>query len=371
MKVKEKKVELIELFYDLIYVYAISKLTMLIEEPENGVIPFAGFFRYLVVCFVILQAWLYLTNYVNRYGRWKWYEYGLTAVNMTAAVYMANTINTDWGEMATTFNLAMLVMLLCVALLYFVQIRLNEQDTGAARNMLTILTVDLVLYLTAFLASMIRPGQIVLWIDVVAVLVGAFLPFFVRGKFDISIISFPHLVERFELITIITFGEGIVGMTGFFDVKHFTLRPILVFAVILALFGCYVTQIHYLCDHHRVDRSLRLMFSHYFIVIAVNLVTVAFRFLENPEASRLFTAGLMIAALLLFFAAIFSDSVYYHEKYRFGIRDAAASCGFLLIGAAIMLLVRSTIYGFLIGALIAACGNFVMLLMKYKGVWAK
>ena len=59
MKVKEKKVELIELFYDLIYVYAISKLTMLIEEPENGVIPFAGFFRYLVVCFVILQAWLF------------------------------------------------------------------------------------------------------------------------------------------------------------------------------------------------------------------------------------------------------------------------------------------------------------------------
>lgn len=366
MKVKEKKVELIELFYDLIYVYALSKLTMLIEEPENGVIPFAGFFRYLVVCFVILQAWLYLTNYVNRYGRWKWYEYGLTAVNMTAAVYMANTIDTDWGEMATTFNLAMLVMLLCVAVMYFIQIRLNEQDTGAARNMLTILPVDLFLYLVAFLASVIHPGQIVLWIDVAAVLVGAFLPFFIRGRFDISIISFPHLVERFELITIITFGEGIVGMTGFFDVKHVTLRPILVFAVILCLFGCYVTQIHYLCNHHRVDRSLRLMFSHYFIVIAVNLITVAFKFLENPEASHLFTAGLMIAALILFFAAIFSDSIYYHEKYRFGIKDAAESCGFLVIGAAVMLLVRSTIYGFLIGALITACGNFVMLLMKYK-----
>lgn len=367
MKVKEKKGELIELFYDLIYVYALSKLTMLIEEPENGVIPFAGFFRYLVVCFVILQAWLYLTNYVNRYGRWKWYEYGLTAVNMTAAVYMANTIDTDWGEMATTFNLAMLVMLLCVAVMYFIQIRLNEQDTGAARNMLTILTVDLFLYLVAFLASVIHPGQIVLWIDVAAVLVGAFLPFFIRGRFDISIISFPHLVERFELITIITFGEGIVGMTGFFDVKHVTLRPILVFAVILCLFGCYVTQIHYLCNHHRVDRSLRLMFSHYFIVIAVNLITVAFKFLENPEASHLFTAGLMIAALILFFAAIFSDSICYHEKYRFGIKDAAESCGFLVIGAAVMLLVRSTIYGFLIGALITACGNFVMLLMKYKG----
>ncbi|MCI6794487.1 MAG: hypothetical protein MR581_00645 [Lachnospiraceae bacterium] len=51
MAVKEKKVELIELFYDLIYVYAISRLTMLIEEPEDGIIPLSGFFRYLVVCF--------------------------------------------------------------------------------------------------------------------------------------------------------------------------------------------------------------------------------------------------------------------------------------------------------------------------------
>lgn len=33
MKVKEKKVELIELFYDLIYVFAISKMTLVIEEP--------------------------------------------------------------------------------------------------------------------------------------------------------------------------------------------------------------------------------------------------------------------------------------------------------------------------------------------------
>ena len=42
--------------------------------------------------------------------------------------------------MSLTFNLAMLVMLLCVAAMYFIQIRLKEQDTGAAKNSLTILT---------------------------------------------------------------------------------------------------------------------------------------------------------------------------------------------------------------------------------------
>ena len=96
---------------------------------------------------------------------------------------------------------------------------------------------------------MLQAGYLDIWLDVAAVLVGAFLPFFIGGRFSAGIISFPHLAERFELITIITFGEGIVGMTEFFDVKSFSMRPVLVFAVIILLFGCYVTQIHYLCGH--------------------------------------------------------------------------------------------------------------------------
>lgn len=75
-----------------------------------------------------------------------------------------------------------------------------------------------------------------IWINVVAVLTGAFLPFF-RGDFDESIISFPHLVERFELLTIITFGEAIVGLTHFFDTSNFDFVPILVFFIVLTMFG--------------------------------------------------------------------------------------------------------------------------------------
>ena len=366
MGVKEKKVELIELFYDLIYVYAISKLTMLIEEPDGGIIPFSGFFRYFVVCFVILQAWLYLTNYVNRYGRWKWYEYAITAVNMTATVYMANTISESWDEMSLTFNLSMLIMLLCVALMYLIQVLLKEQDEGAAKNSLQILSVNCSLYLAAIVASLIHADRAVIWIDVAAVLVGAFLPFFVRGKFDYSIISFPHLAERFELITIITFGEGIVGMTDYFDVRKFSLRPILVFAVILLLFGCYVIQIHYLCDHHRVDRALRLMFSHYFIVISINLVTVALKFLENPNADRFFTAGLMATSFVLLFLSMYSNSSYYHRETSFDTQDTLIAAASVVAGAIVMLLGKNSVYWFLIGSLIASGGNFALLLLKYK-----
>lgn len=366
MNIKAKKVELIELFYDLIYVYAISRLTLLVEEPEGGIISPAGFAQYLVVCFVILQAWLYLTNYVNRYGTWKWWEYALTALNMTATVYMTNTISPHWNDMSLTFNLAMLVMLLSVGAMYAIQVYQKKQDPGAAKNSLTILSVACALYLGAALSSLLRAEQFVIWLDIAAVLVGAFLPFFIRGKFDIEIISFPHLAERFELITIITFGEGVVGMTDYFDVKVFSFRPVLVFAVVLTLFGSYVMQLHVLCNHHRVDRALRLMFSHYFIVIAVNLITIAFKFLDNPEAGSLFTAVLMCGALVLFYGSIYSDCIYYHDKFRFGSRDAVTAAAFLVVGCAVTLLLRDNIYGFLMGALLAAGGNFGMLVNKYR-----
>jgi low temperature requirement protein LtrA len=75
-QVKEKRVEPIELFYDLIYVYAMSRLTLLVEEPVGGVIPLSRLASYVVVCLIILQSWLYLTN----------------------------TISAEWGDMSLAFN---------------------------------------------------------------------------------------------------------------------------------------------------------------------------------------------------------------------------------------------------------------------------
>ena len=362
MEIKEKKVELIELFYDLIYVYAISRLTLIIENPQMSV---DRFFSYLVICFVILQAWLYLTNYVNRYGEWKWYEYVLTSINMIATLYMSNTISANWVDMALTFNIAMLIMLLCVGGMYLIQV-IKKKNTRAAKNSLTILTIDYILYFLAFLASLFHFSNLVIWLDGGAVLAGAFLPFFIRGHFDASIISFPHLAERFELITIITFGEGIVGITDFFNVNHFSIKPILVFMIVLSLFGCYVVQIHLLCNHHRIDRALRLMFSHYFIVIAINLITVSFKYIEL-HANKLMIISIMFLSTLLFFVSIFANRVYYHQKYELKTSDYIETGILFLIGGLIMLIFRTSDYGLLMGILFITGLSFIQLVKKYDG----
>ena len=184
MAVKEKEVALIELFYDLIFVYAISRLTSLISKPVNGGIDPVSLFVYIITSFVILQAWLYFTNYVNRYGQWKSHEYIIACINMMAVIYMANTISVDWAIMALPFNISILITLLTVVLLYSVHARREKSMKGAAGNSISILSIVCFIYITALLAIISGCFDYVIWLDVIAVLTGAFLPFFLKGDFS-------------------------------------------------------------------------------------------------------------------------------------------------------------------------------------------
>lgn len=365
MAVKEKRVELIELFYDLIFVYAISRLTSIISEPVNGGIAPFSLFAYIITSFVILQAWLYFTNYVNRYGQWKGYEYIIAVINMIAVIYMSNTISSTWTTYLQ-FNISMLVMLFSVVLLYSVPRRAERSWDGAAGNSIKILLVVCSIYIMSCIAILLGYSNIVIWLNVLAILTGAFLPFFIRGKFHKSIINFPHLSERFELLTIITFGEAVVGMADFFDISSFNFISILVFLIIITMFGSYVIQIHDLIDHDREERSLRLMFSHYFIVISINLVTVALVLIHGGQIDYWIPSLMMLFSLIVFYLSIMANKEYYYYDVELSKKDIISMILITLVGSLVILGFIGSLYGFLIGSLIITFGNFEVLLDKYQ-----
>ena len=359
MGIVDKKVELIELFYDLIFVYAISRLTTLIREPVNGIMH--PFFVYLIISFVILQAWLYFTNYINRYGKWEKHDYILTVINMIAVIYIANTINTQWNQMVLPFNISMLVMFLTVIGLYYIHDRKQENKNNSAHNSIKIITIVCMVYVIALIALFSNSLRFAIWIDAVAVVIGAFLPFFLRGNFDKRIVNFPHLVERFELLTIITFGEAVVGMTYFFDITSLNLRSFLVFFIVLSMFAAYVIQIHRLMDHHREEMGFKLMFTHYFIIISINLITVVFELLHSGEFDPLFESIVMIISLIVFYISLMANKSYYKDGIVFTRNDSIKMIISVAIGSLIMLLFNDAPHGFLLGVLVVTCGNFIVL----------
>ena len=141
-------------------------------------------------------------------------------------------------------------------------------------------------YLAVACASAVIDPQIALALDVAAIFYGIFGPAVVNHgtSLDLSLISFPHLAERFELITIITFGEAVVTVAEVAEHFGFGTVSLMTFSVVVLLFGCYVVFMHNLVEHRQLRRGLRLIYCHFFIVIAVNLFTVSLNLLvEEPE----------------------------------------------------------------------------------------
>ena len=66
---------------------------------------------------------------------------------------------------------------------------------------------------------------------------------------------------------------------------------------------------------------MRLMFSHYFIVISINLVTVALELIHSGEVNSLFASGLMVTSLVVFYLSIMTNKEYYKENVILTKRD--------------------------------------------------
>jgi len=369
--VREQAVSLIELFYDLVYVYAVAKMTSIFHDAE--LVPFT-FVRYFIASFAVLQAWMYMTNYINRFQRKRWYENAAIVVNMCAAVFMSNTISTDWAEMFPAFNTSMFAILGTVAVLYGLRLREGASAHGmAAFSLKTLLPVCAIYLAVACTQGAIDP-HLALVLDTAAILWGIFGPAIVdRGTtLDVSLISFPHLAERFELITIITFGEAIVTVAEVCEAAGFSAASLMTFGCIIGLFGCYVVQMHNLVNHHQAQRGLRMIYCHFFIVIAVNLFTVSLNLLVEDPRPTVAVCTIAAVSLAVFFLCLLLLSAYHRDDVSFAVRDYATIVLVVVIGAALTFLgMAGGITAFLAGPALASAVSFFYLLARDKGIWAQ
>lgn len=106
------------------------------------------------------------------------------------------------------------------------------------------------------------------------------------------------------------------------------------------------------------------MFSHYFIVISLNLITVALKLVQNEEMNRLPLALMMTAAVVVFYISIMANRSYYRQDIALTKSDAVKLCVPVICGTAVVLLARNSEYGMLLGLLVTVLGEFVVLLSK-------
>ena len=61
----DKKVEYLELIYDLIFVFVIGRNNSLLHITDGGFVSLGGFVSYVVCTLAVIQIWNFTTYYIN------------------------------------------------------------------------------------------------------------------------------------------------------------------------------------------------------------------------------------------------------------------------------------------------------------------
>ena len=103
---EEKKVEYIELIYDLIFVYLIGRNNSLLHAIQDGFIQPRAFLTYLLSTLVILHVWYFSVLFINRYGCSDLAEHLCIFINMYLLYFMGEGTSIQWEQSHVRYEAA-------------------------------------------------------------------------------------------------------------------------------------------------------------------------------------------------------------------------------------------------------------------------
>ena len=307
---EERKTSYLELFFDLVFVFAFTQVTALILEDTSP----EGFARAALVLAMVWWAWsayAWMTNAID-------VDNAVTRLIMFAAMaagfFMALAVPDAFQDEAAWFSVAYFVVRVLNSALFAWGVR---ADPGNLRATLTLTPWFFSAALVALAAGFVDADyRAWVWlaslvIDVVGTLTVARLEWH---------ISPSHFAERFALIVIIALGESIVaigiGTSGLQRDATYAFSVVVAFAGVAALWWAYFdfTATAAARALRRASPRARgplardvFTYFHYPVVLGIILYAVAAKkTLEHPleplpEAGR-WALGLGIAVFLVGFA---------------------------------------------------------------------
>ncbi|MBZ1354635.1 low temperature requirement protein A [Streptococcus sp. LPB0406] len=314
--IKHKRVEFSELFYDLVFVFAISKATALIHPLHSGVVAWDSLLDFFISVMVIINSWMIQTIYTNRYGTNSLFNMVIMFINMGLMLFMSNMIGYNWQQWFYYTCWAVGTLTLTLFFQYLVEFFRESTDNTDRESIKGFLWLTGLQSLGVYLAALF-PIYVGVYIFIASILLTFIVPIFLITKDEHFQVNLPHLIERVSLLVIITFGEMVVGLATFFTVENFSIYSVLNFVIMLSLFLFYFGEFDHAIDEGSSQKGLFVIYSHYPIFIGLMLMTVSMGYLLNPEANLLVAISFFYIGIGLFQAAVLANGPYNKNYLRY------------------------------------------------------
>ena len=314
--IKHKRVEFSELFYDLVFVFAISKATALIHPLHSGVVAWDSLLDFFISVMVIINSWMIQTIYTNRYGTNSLFNMVIMFINMGLMLFMSNMIGYNWQQWFYYTCWAVGTLTLTLFFQYLVEFFRKSTDNTDRESIKGFLWLTGLGSLGVYLAALF-PIYVGVYIFIASILLTFIVPIFLITKDEHFQVNLPHLIERVSLLVIITFGEMVIGLVNFFTVENFSIYSVLNFVIMLSLFLFYFGEFDHAIDEGSNQKGLFIIYSHYPIFIGLMLMTVSMGYLLNPEANLLVAISFFYIGIGLFQAAVLANGPYNKNYLRY------------------------------------------------------
>lgn len=345
---KEKKVEYIELIYDLIFVYMVGRNNSLLHNISNGFVMPGAFLAYILTTLAVIQIWNYSTYYINVYGRNRVRDHVFLFINMFLLYFMGEGTRMDWQAYQNQYIIAWALILINIGTQYLIE-RRNHKEEPTIRTitlrMAIILYAEAALVLTT-LAETRLTGRT--WMTLVAIGLSMTSVMIFGQRRSTGFVDFTHLSERAMLYVVFTFGEMIICIAGYFE-GEFTLSSLyfalMGFLIVVGLFLSYGAFYDHIVDREMKTNGLLYIFIHVFIVLALNNITNALEFMQEEEVALVPKMVFLLVSFVLYFGLLFVLGSRFAKKRCRMNRLLIGRIGWIsAVFVVLMLLIRNQTY---------------------------
>ncbi len=311
---EEKKVEYLELIYDLVFVYMVGRNNSLLEHMEGGFIAPTAVLAYVICTLAIIQIWNFTTFYINMFGRNGLRDHIFLCVNMYLMYFIGEATRHDWIAYKEQYHIAWALILINIGLQYVIELRNHQADVwnrDIIKRMAVVLFVE-----AAIVFAAAWPGPtLVAVISAAGILVGIVLTAISRKVSPGGTVDFAHLTERAMLYVVFTFGEMIIAISAYFigdgsfdkSVIYYSLMG---FLIVVGLFLSYEILYDHLLDKERTDSGYIYMIIHIFIIFALNNITASLEFMREEHVALMPKMIFLVASVIAYFAFLFCTRPY-------------------------------------------------------------
>ena len=305
---EEKKVEYLELIYDLIFVYIIGRNNALLHHVENGFVSGATFWAYTLYSLALIQIWNYSTFYINRFGRNKLRDHIFIFFNMYLLYYIGEGTQLEWESFQNQYHAAWALILLNLGIQHAIEMRNHRGDFETCRS---IRRVMIVLFGQALIVLAAIPVYNLTGLSLAPIAIGWGIAtsWFASGSRAASLTDFPHLSERAMLYVVFTFGEMIITLASYFE-GAFTPRALyfstMSFLLVVGLFLCYELLYNRIVDREARTTGMLYMLIHVFLIFSMNTITASLEFMRDTDVALWPKILFLTGSILLYFLCLFA-----------------------------------------------------------------